>query len=132
MNPERSKVYLDFVRSLSCARCLSSVDIEASHYGPRGLGQKTSDYYTAPLCSRCHRLFDGREGKAGLYWDQDRESANKMHEIYICETMILYLKQHRKNYLERAIYTIKKNKDDLELCMFRLKEIVKEARSYVR
>jgi hypothetical protein len=46
--------YLAFVRSFSCAVCESTRQIEAAHTGPHGLGQKSSDLSTIPLCLECH------------------------------------------------------------------------------
>ena len=52
----RSKRFLSFVRSLPCsvAGCASQ-EIEAAHFGPRGVGTKVHDFLAVPLCSRHHR-----------------------------------------------------------------------------
>lgn len=42
------------VRRNPCAACGTPHSIEAHHEGPRGLGQKTSDWLAVPLCTRCH------------------------------------------------------------------------------
>jgi len=60
--PERCPFYLAWIRTLPCAICLrlrsSFLLVEAAHtktFGPRGLGQKTSDYSAIPLCFWHHR-----------------------------------------------------------------------------
>jgi hypothetical protein len=53
--PARSKAYLAFVRTHPCISCGKEGPSEADHVGPRGVGQKTSDYRCVPLCSACHR-----------------------------------------------------------------------------
>ena len=55
MKPPRSRTYLAWIRTLPCAVCGETRGIEASHTGPHGLGQKSSDYSTIPLCARHHR-----------------------------------------------------------------------------
>lgn len=48
--------YKRFIRQLPCCACgKRRWLIEAAHFGPRGLGQKSSDRQTLPLCRRCHR-----------------------------------------------------------------------------
>lgn len=51
----RARSYLQFVRAQPCAVCGTTRRIEAAHTGPRGLGQKTSDFSSIPLCVRHHR-----------------------------------------------------------------------------
>jgi hypothetical protein len=51
--PARAPSYLQFVRGLKCA-CCGQVPSVPHHYGPRGMGQKTDDYRTVPLCVGCH------------------------------------------------------------------------------
>jgi hypothetical protein len=60
--PDRSLEYLAWIRTLGCAVCArvsgGATVIEAAHtnaLGPRGLGQKTSDFSAIPLCSGHHR-----------------------------------------------------------------------------
>src|ERR1035441_3388190 len=60
--PNRSPEYLAWIRTLGCAVCSrvsgGATVIEAAHtnvLGPRGLGQKTSDFSAIPLCSGHHR-----------------------------------------------------------------------------
>jgi hypothetical protein len=56
--PERSPEYLAWIRTLGCVVCSGvsrgSSAIEAVHtnvLGPRGVGQKTSDFSAIPLCA---------------------------------------------------------------------------------
>jgi hypothetical protein len=59
--PDRSPDYLTWIRTLRCVVCgrpPGSISIEAAHtnaLGPRGLGQKASDFSAIPLCSGHHR-----------------------------------------------------------------------------
>lgn len=52
--PARSERYLVWVRTHPCLLCHRPGPSDAHHYGPRGLGQKTDDYRTVPLCRGCH------------------------------------------------------------------------------
>jgi hypothetical protein len=60
--PDRSPEYLAWIRTLGCVVCSKvsggSTVVEAAHtnvLGPRGLGQKTSDFSAIPLCAAHHR-----------------------------------------------------------------------------
>jgi hypothetical protein len=55
MKPPRSRHYLAWIRTLPCFVCGVTRGIEASHTGPHGLGQKSSDYSAIPLCYKHHR-----------------------------------------------------------------------------
>ena len=61
MNPRRiprwtSKRYLAYIRELACSvpDCFAK-NIEAAHFGPRGIGRKVHDCLAIPLCSKHHR-----------------------------------------------------------------------------
>ena len=60
--PDRSPEYLAWIRTLGCVVCSrvsgGATAVEAAHtnvLGPRGIGQKTSDFSAIPLCSGHHR-----------------------------------------------------------------------------
>ena len=53
--PSRSAAYLQHVRQHDCCNCWAPGPSDPDHVGPRGVGQKCSDYETAPLCRDCHR-----------------------------------------------------------------------------
>ncbi len=55
MKPQRDSRYLAWIRTLPCVVCGCTRGIEASHTGPHGLGQKSSDFSAVPLCYRHHR-----------------------------------------------------------------------------
>lgn len=83
VSPARAPHYLSFIRGLSCTLCGHPGPNEAAHHGRRGVGQKTDDYRTVPLCQQCHRQYhDGR-----LSWQQrlDLERA-------ITSTLVQYLR----------------------------------------
>lgn len=57
--PFRSVEYRRWVAlraCVSCARGRPSVRIEAMHFGPRGVGEKTDDTRVVPGCRECHRF----------------------------------------------------------------------------
>lgn len=51
----RDARYLAWLRTQPCAACAAPPPSEASHHGPRGMGQKADDDLAIPLCRRCHR-----------------------------------------------------------------------------
>ena len=53
--PLRDPEFLKFIRSLPCCVCFRTRTVEAAHVGRRGMGQKSSDRETIPLCSLHHR-----------------------------------------------------------------------------
>jgi len=60
--PDRSPDYLAWIRTLECVVCArvsrESTAMEAAHtnvLGPRGMGQKTTDFSAIPLCAAHHR-----------------------------------------------------------------------------
>jgi len=60
--PDRSPEYLAWIRTLGCVVCSgvsgAATVVEAAHtnaLGPRGIGQKTSDFSAIPLCGAHHR-----------------------------------------------------------------------------
>jgi hypothetical protein len=55
MKPARNPVYLAWIRTQPCVVCGRTQRIEAAHTGLRGLGQKSSDFSTIPLCETHHR-----------------------------------------------------------------------------
>jgi hypothetical protein len=65
MKPSRNRQYLAWIRTLPCIVCGSKRGIEASHTGPHGLGQKSSDYSAIPLCAKHHRTGDDSYHRLG-------------------------------------------------------------------
>lgn len=68
--------HLAFIRTLRCLVCLDNTSVEAAHlrYSDTraaktnpGVGQKPHDYWTVPLCSKCHR--EQHEQKEEAFWD---------------------------------------------------------------
>lgn len=55
--PARCEKYLALVRGMCCVACGASGPSHAHHWGPRGMGQKTTDFRTVPLCVSCHQEF---------------------------------------------------------------------------
>ncbi len=63
-SPLRSQAYLAFVRAHPCCICGSFENIHAHHHGRRegggGMGVKTCDLHTVPLCPFCHQMWHQR------------------------------------------------------------------------
>ena len=55
MKPPRDSRYLAWIRTFPCLVCGVTRGIEASHTGPRRLGQKSSDFSAIPLCVKHHQ-----------------------------------------------------------------------------
>ena len=62
--PLRSKHYLDWVRNQPCWTCGTNQEIHAHHHGRTegggGMGLKTCDLHTVPLCRKCHEQWHRR------------------------------------------------------------------------
>ena len=56
MKPPRNPRYLAWIRTQPCCVCGITRGIEASHTGPRGIGQKSPDSSAIPLCAKHHRI----------------------------------------------------------------------------
>ena len=50
---KRDERYLNFIRSHPCCIC-GAKPVDVNHVGTGGIGIKTSDYYTVPLCRMHH------------------------------------------------------------------------------
>lgn len=71
--------YLDFIRSLSCLRCLNDTSTEAAHYrssdgriGKQNPGsRKPPDFMVLPLCGSCHRTAPDAQHTVGetAFWE---------------------------------------------------------------
>lgn len=85
-NPAGSDpAHLAWTREQPCCVCLTYDRVEAHHSTVgRGLGQKTSDRETMPLCWKCHRVeFHGARGYfAGWTRTQRREWQRSMSALY--------------------------------------------------
>lgn len=51
------RAYLNFIRSQPCLECQRPPRSEAHHITTGGMGTKTDDYRTVPLCDKHHRIF---------------------------------------------------------------------------
>jgi hypothetical protein len=88
--PDRCPEYLAWIRTLGM-RSLRQVTggatiIEAAHtnaLGPRGLGQKTSDFSAIPLCAAHHRE------NLDSYHHLDETVFSHKHGIYLKELVLL-------------------------------------------
>lgn len=55
--PVRSPAYLDWVREHPCCACGAAGPSDPHHYGRHGVGTKTDDLRTVPLCREDHDAF---------------------------------------------------------------------------
>ena len=65
MKPRRDSRYLQWIRTLPCAVCRTTRNIEAAHTGAHGLGQKAPDSTAIPLCVTHHRTANDCYHKLG-------------------------------------------------------------------
>ena len=65
MKPRRDSRYLQWIRTLPCAVCRTTRNIEAAHTGGHGLGQKAPDSTAIPLCVTHHRTANDCYHKLG-------------------------------------------------------------------
>ena len=107
--PDRHPDYLAWIRTLRCVVCarLSGgfTVIEAAHtnaLGPRGLGQKASDFSAVPLCAGHHRDYPDSYHRLGepefvqkhgldlkklvlrlrsRFWQQDTSASRVVHPV---------------------------------------------------
>jgi hypothetical protein len=80
--PIRSENYLAFVRVRPCCVCGAPGPSEPHHFGRRGMGQKTDDLRTVPLCvalNGCHDVFhnNGHFARVGL----DTSESARLHML---------------------------------------------------
>jgi hypothetical protein len=80
--PIRSENYLAFVRVRPCCVCGAPGPSEPHHFGRRGMGQKTDDLRTVPLCvalNGCHDVFhnNGHFARVGL----DSSESARLHML---------------------------------------------------
>jgi len=84
----RHPEFMAFVRRLACAaRTLGpcSGRIEADHVGPRGIGQKSDDRLTIPLCAQHHV---DRTNFCGVFRDYDQKAMRLFVAKALVETQI--------------------------------------------
>ncbi|WP_191965710.1 DUF968 domain-containing protein [Oryzomonas sagensis] len=69
--PERSPMYLSFIRRQPCAMCGRLDGINSHHTEGGGMSTKGSDFKTIPLCYLCHHRLHNQHGKRGP-WGADK------------------------------------------------------------
>lgn len=79
----RSRNHLDFIRQLPCLPCGNAIETQAAHiralYYPiakpiTGMGIKSDDCYTVPLCGKCHDK--QHRGDEFMFWDNHHIGLN--------------------------------------------------------
>ncbi len=84
----RDKKWLEFIRSLPCAMCLAPPPSDAHHSTshPRGMGLKSGDECTYPLCrgpEGCHMAFHDKKGRFKGWGKEERRSWERvMVDLY--------------------------------------------------
>lgn len=84
----RSEKYLAFVRGKKCCACGKPAPSHAHHQGGRGMGQKTDDYRTVPLCGICHHEWHLRATLPGM----DSKTAKLMMLTEQVDLLVEFLK----------------------------------------
>lgn len=82
-SPARAPHYIAFVRQLQCRACGAPPPNDPHHHGGRGVGQKTDDYRTVPLCRACHDRVHRADTGGPDRWQLDR---------MVLETLVQYLR----------------------------------------
>ena len=95
--PDRSSAYLAWIRTLRCAVCLKPPSeyfrIEAAHtsvLGPRGLGQRSSDFSAVPLC------YDHHQGNCDSYHRLGERSFAEAHQVGLRELVLALNELYRE------------------------------------
>lgn len=60
--PAQDASYLEFIRNKPCLQCNTLRRSEAHHISTGGMGMKTDDYRTVPLCHTHHMEFHASHG----------------------------------------------------------------------
>lgn len=81
----RSEGYLEFIREFPCIVCERS-PVEAAHSGAHGLGIKTDDNRTLPICADHHRGSKGLDSIGPVNFE-------KLYNIDIKERVIYYMRE---------------------------------------
>jgi hypothetical protein len=58
----RDEAYLQWLRTQDCAQCGKRPSDAHHHTGKRGIGQKSDDKWSFPLCRTCHSAFHDHKG----------------------------------------------------------------------
>jgi hypothetical protein len=122
---KRSSAYKEHVRRLACFNCSTigrkqQYPTEADHEGERGVGLKTSDLLTVPLCTECHRWitdtyqlpFRYPASKATL---RPREETEKMVRAYQRNLLMKVLEDLSHEQAVRCLETGLRNLTESEL-----------------
>lgn len=100
--PDRDASYTKFVRSHKCCACPANVGIEAHHWawaGQKGMATKPSDYFTVPLCERCHTHFHRTGELPGKNPAMSRELFRETELLLLAE----WARIQRKKLEERRV-----------------------------
>ena len=81
--------HLELVRTLPCCICSKPGPSDPHHFGPRGMGQKTDDRRTVPICRPHHDEFH-TTGRCAPYSRAETE-----REFYRAQVAALLLAQDR-------------------------------------
>jgi hypothetical protein len=125
MKPLRSRHYLAWIRTLPCVVCGSILWIEASHTGPHGLSQKSSDYSAIPLCSTHHRTGSDSYHKLGP------RRFSEVHNLDIraivsrlnLTPLVLLERDYFVAHLEGEGYVLGKIRNGFEPALRRIREV---------
>jgi len=80
--------HLDWIRSLECSECGKPRPSEPHHlsgqFNMSGVGKKSPDWATMPLCNKCHRAFHEADRRK---W-KDKEDRMEDQRYWLLSTLI--------------------------------------------
>ena len=85
IKPVRDPIYRRFIKSLPCAACLKTWNVDPCHTGPHGINQKSCDLSCIPLCRSCHDAFDADPRGFAARHNMDVAALIQKFNTFYCE-----------------------------------------------
>lgn len=79
----RDSDYLNFIRSKPCCICGKDAEPHHENLGSGSMGMKSSDYYTIPLCRRCHT--EKHHYPLDKFWEYANKDVKRLIIDYLSE-----------------------------------------------
>ncbi len=71
IKPERSRAYRYWIKRFACVSCSSTRNVDVSHTGAHGYGQRADDFDALPMCRKCHDAFGANPREFARVHDLD-------------------------------------------------------------